>query len=320
MAIVTSYSPWHSSSYPPNDWISDEILENIDENLENDPEFQAWVNEGDLCGGAGNDLIHGNDDRGAWVPLGIADRSRADRLAALHPNQSHGEEIRQKTLAAAALTRYLQSHGIELGESATNHSHDLLQLLNPNADVVLPNLGKLEAVLAPKDLNQVEINLNPGTLAYVLVELEAGEAWLRGILFSHDLRQDWPEGGMIPVVMAKPIEALWEAHAWWQKERAVIAQCSEQQSWSPELQAQVITLLRWGYDYVKPHDRPIQLSKLIPATLEGQPDLMALAPLGVREIKSETDPVLSPRAEESVNWLSIIQGWLEALEEWAENS
>jgi hypothetical protein len=59
-----------------------------------------------------------------------------------------------------------------------------------NAQVVLPKLGKLEAVLIPQDsgeelldLSQVRLNvdLNPATLAYILVELGEGGAWLTGV-------------------------------------------------------------------------------------------------------------------------------------------
>ncbi|MFM7714047.1 MAG: hypothetical protein ACKO7A_15465, partial [Microcystis sp.] len=97
------------------------------------------------------------------------------------PYPSFGE-FRQNTLAAAVLTDYLEEHGIEVDAAAAD-----------NAQVVLPKLGKLEAILIPQDsgaepldLSQVrvEIDLNPATLAYILIELGEGGAWLTGVLLS----------------------------------------------------------------------------------------------------------------------------------------
>ncbi len=80
------------------------------------------------------------------------------------------------------LTDYLEEHGIEVDAAAAD-----------NAQVVLPKLGKLEAVLIPQDSGEemldlsqirVEIDLNPATLAYILVELGEGGAWLTGVVLA----------------------------------------------------------------------------------------------------------------------------------------
>ena len=223
------------------------------------------------------------------------------------PYPSFGE-FRQNTLAAAVLTYYLEEHGIEVDAAAAD-----------NAQVVLPKLGKLEALLVPQDsgaepldLSQVKvkIDLNPATLAYILVELGEGGAWLTGVLLSSDLRQDFPEGGAVSLAMRKPMSALWEAYRRWENCQQIMAQYIDKQGWSAEQRAEVITVLNWVWDYRQDYERPTLLKDfLAEKASENHENFKPLASnlQGVREATPE------PSSEGAVDWLKVAMDLLDEL-------
>ena len=224
------------------------------------------------------------------------------------PYPSFGELIRQNTLAAAVLTDYLEEHGIEVDAAAAD-----------NAQVVLPKLGKLEAILIPQDsgaelldLSQirVEIDLNPATLAYILVELGEGGAWLTGVLLSSDLRQDFPEGGAVSLAMRKPISALWEAYRRWENCQQIMAQYIDKQGWSAEQRSEVITVLNWVWDYRQDYERPTLLKEFLEEKAsENHENFKPLVsrPEGVKEATPE------PSSEGAVDWLEVAMDLLDEL-------
>jgi hypothetical protein len=206
-----------------------------------------------------------------------------------------------------------------MDHAAANHTQAVLQLLNPTADVVLPKLGKLEALLVPQDsgaepldLSQVrvEIDLNPATLAYVLVELGEGGAWLTGVLLSSDMRQDFPEGGAVSLAMRKPMSALWEAYRRWENCQQIMAQYIDKQGWSAEQRAEVITVLNWVWDYRQDYERPTLLKDfLAEKASENHENFkpLVLRPEGVREATPE------PSSEGAVDWLDVAMDLLDEL-------
>ena len=224
------------------------------------------------------------------------------------PYPSFGELIPQNTLAAAVLTYYLEEHGIEVDAAAAD-----------NAQVVLPKLGKLEALLVPQDsgaepldLSQVkvEIDLNPATLAYILVELGEGGAWLTGVLLSSDLRQDFPEGGAVSLAMMKPMSALREAYGWWQKCQQITAQFSDKQGWSAQQRTETITFLNWLLTNSSEYERPTLLKDfLAEKASENHENFKPLASnlQGVREATPE------PSSEGAVDWLKVAMDLLDEL-------
>jgi hypothetical protein len=195
----------------------------------------------------------------------------------------------------------------------------VLQLLNPTADVVLPKLGKLEALLVPQDsgaepldLSQVrvEIDLNPATLAYVLVELGEGGAWLTGVLLSSDMRQDFPEGGAVSLAMRKPMSALWEAYRRWENCQQITAQFSDKQGWSAEQRTETITFLNWLLTNSSEYERPTLLKDfLAEKASENHENFKPLVsrPEGVREATPE------PSSEGAVDWLDVAMDLLDEL-------
>ncbi|TYT70761.1 hypothetical protein [Microcystis aeruginosa] len=255
------------------------------------------------------------------------------------PYPSFGE-FRQNTLAAAVLTDYLEEHGIEVDAAAAD-----------NAQVVLPKLGKLEAVLIPQDSGEemldlsqirVEIDLNPATLAYILIELGEGGAWLTGVLLSSDLRQDFPEGGAVSLAMRKPISALWEAYRRWENCQQIMAQYIDKQGGSAEQRSEVITVLRdlrgnniparqslcrrirpalngtlskrkslnWVWDYRQDYERPTLLKEFLEEKAnENNENFKPLVsrPEGVREATPE------PSSEGAVDWLEVAMDLLDEL-------
>ena len=223
------------------------------------------------------------------------------------PYPSFGE-FRQNTLAAAVLTDYLEEHGIEVDAAAAD-----------NAQVVLPKLGKLEAILIPQDsdgepldLSQIRVNidLNPATLAYILVELGEGGAWLTGVLLSSDLRQDFPEGGAVSLAMRKPMSALWEAYRRWENCQQIMAQYIDKQGWSAEQRSEVITVLNWVWDYRQDYERPTLLKEFLEEKAsENNENFKPLVsrPEGVREATPE------PSSEGAVDWLDVAMDLLDEL-------
>ena len=223
------------------------------------------------------------------------------------PYPSFGE-FRQNTLAAAVLTDYLEEHGIEVDAAAAD-----------NAQVVLPKLGKLEAVLIPQDSGEemldlsqirVEIDLNPATLAYILIELGEGGAWLTGVLLSSDLRQDFPEGGAVSLAMRKPISALWEAYRRWENCQQIMAQYIDKQGWSAEQRSEVITVLNWVWDYRQDYERPTLLGDFLAEKAnENNENFKPLVsrPEGVRGATPE------PSSEGAVDWLEVAMDLLDEL-------
>jgi hypothetical protein len=309
MSISTSTSDVNEPLNPLEDWFDDD-------ELENDPEFQAWLAIADTTE---EEDSAGQASSSVWVPWDAAAQKQANKLALAHPNPSFGELIRQNTLAAAVLTYYLEGHGIEVDTAAADHAQAVLQLLNPTADVVLPKLGKLEAILIPQDSGEepldlsqvrVEIDLNPATLAYILVELGEGGAWLTGVLLSSDLRQDFPEGGAVSLAMRKPISALWEAYHRWEKCQQIMAQYIDKQGWSAEQRAEVITVLNWVWDYRQDYERPTLLKDfLAEKASENHENFKPSASnlQGVREATPE------PSSEGAVDWLKVAMDLLDEL-------
>ncbi|MCA2642569.1 MULTISPECIES: hypothetical protein [unclassified Microcystis] len=223
------------------------------------------------------------------------------------PYPSFGE-FRQNTLAAAVLTYYLEEHGIEVDAAAAD-----------NAQVVLPKLGKLEALLVPQDsgaepldLSQVKvkIDLNPATLAYVLVELGEGGAWLTGVLLSSDLRQDFPEGGAVSLAMMKPMSALREAYGWWQKCQQITAQFSDKQGWSAQQRTETITFLNWLLTNSSEYERPTLLKDfLAEKASENHENFKPLAS-NLQEVREATP---EPSSEGAVDWLDVAMDLLDEL-------
>jgi hypothetical protein len=224
------------------------------------------------------------------------------------PYPSFGELIRQNTLAAAVLTDYLEEHGIEVDAAAAD-----------NAQVVLPKLGKLEALLVPQDsgaepldLSQVKvkIDLNPATLAYVLVELGEGGAWLTGVLLSSDLRQDFPEGGAVSLAMRKPMSALWEAYRRWENCQQIMAQYIDKQGWSAEQRAEVITMLNWVCDYRQDYERPTLLKDFLAEKASENPENFKPSASNLQEVREATP---EPSSEGAVDWLDVAMDLLDEL-------
>ena len=223
------------------------------------------------------------------------------------PYPSFGE-FRQNTLAAAVLTYYLEEHGIEVDAAAAD-----------NAQVVLPKLGKLEALLVPQDsgaepldLSQVKvkIDLNPATLAYILVELGEGGAWLTGVLLSSDLRQDFPEGGAVSLSMRKPISALWEAYRRWENCQQIMAQYIDKQGWSAEQRAEVITMLNWVCDYRQDYERPTLLKDFLAEKASENPENFKPSASNLQEVREATP---EPSSEGAVDWLEVAMDLLDEL-------
>lgn len=223
------------------------------------------------------------------------------------PYPSFGE-FRQNTLAAVVLTDYLKEHGIEVDAAAAD-----------NAQVVLPKLGKLEAILIPQDsgaepldLSQVrvEIDLNPATLAYILVELGEGGAWLTGVLLSSDLRQDFPEGGAVSLAMRKPISALWEAYHRWEKCQQIMAQYIDKQGWSAEQRAEVITVLNWVWDYRQDYERPTLLKEFLEEKASENHENFKPLVSHLQMVKEVTP---KPSSEGAVDWLEVAMDLLDEL-------
>ena len=342
MTTIFSESHGNQPLSPGEDWIDDDILATIDQELEEDPDFQRWLGSDDGIDGDAAPTPPVNDS--VWVPFSRADRAWADRLGAAYPDRELGEVIRQKTLAAQALTRYLESHGVAVDRSAANHRQPLLQWLNPKADVVLPDLGRLEAVLVDRLTNAVEIDLDPGTLGYGIVAMGEGGAELWGVLLSHDLRQDWPEGGMVPVKLAKPMGALWTAHQRWQKCRQLMAAYREQQGWSMELHAEVITELNRVYAHEEDFERPFVMDRFLTERVADSGAVMGSNLHLVREETADAAAIQDPGAEavmgsnlhlvreetadaaaiqdpgaEAVNWLGVVMAWFVELEQWEQD-
>ena len=309
MSISTSTSDVNEPLNPLEDWFDDD-------ELENDPEFQAWLAIADTTE---EEDSAGQASSSVWVTWDAAAQKQANKLALAHPNPSFGELIRQNTLAAAVLTYYLEGHGIEVDTAAADHAQAVLQLLNPTADVVLPKLGKLEAILIPQDSGEepldlsqvrVEIDLNPATLAYILVELGEGGAWLTGVLLSSDLRQDFPEGGAVSLAMRKPISALWEAYHRWENCQQITARCSDEQGWSAEQRVEVITMLNWVWDYRQDYERPTLLKEFLEEKAsENHENFKPLVsrPEGVREATPKSS------SEGAVDWLEVAMDLLDEL-------
>jgi hypothetical protein len=223
------------------------------------------------------------------------------------PYPSFGE-FRQNTLAAAVLTYYLEEHGIEVDAAAAD-----------NAQVVLPKLGKLEALLVPQDsgaepldLSQVKvkIDLNPATLAYILVELGEGGAWLTGVLLSSDLRQDFPEGGAVSLAMRKPMSALWEAYRRWENCQQIMAQYIDKQGWSAEQRAEVITMLNWVCDYRQDYERPTLLKDFLAEKASENPENFKPLASNLQEVREATP---EPSSEGAVDWLDVAMDLLDEL-------
>ncbi|WP_286824615.1 hypothetical protein [Microcystis sp. LSC13-02] len=223
------------------------------------------------------------------------------------PYPSFGE-FRQNTLAAAVLTYYLEEHGIEVDAAAAD-----------NAQVVLPKLGKLEALLVPQDsgaepldLSQVKvkIDLNPATLAYILVELGEGGAWLTGVLLSSDLRQDFPEGGAVSLAMRKPMSALWEAYRRWENCQQIMAQYIDKQGWSAQQRTETITFLNWLLTNSSEYERPTLLKDfLAEKASENHENFKPLAS-NLQEVREATP---EPSSEGAVDWLDVAMDLLDEL-------
>ena len=224
------------------------------------------------------------------------------------PYPSFGELIPQNTLAAAVLTYYLEEHGIEVDAAAAD-----------NAQVVLPKLGKLEALLVPQDsgaepldLSQVKvkIDLNPATLAYILVELGEGGAWLTGVLLSSDLRQDFPEGGAVSLAMRKPMSALWEAYRRWENCQQIMAQYIDKQGWSAQQRTETITFLNWLLTNSSEYERPMLLKDfLAEKASENHENFKPLAS-NLQEVREATP---EPSSEGAVDWLDVAMDLLDEL-------
>jgi hypothetical protein len=309
MSISTSTSDVNEPLYSSEDWIDDD-------ELENDPEFQEWLAIADTTE---EEDSAGQASSSVWVPWSAADQDRANKLALAHPNPTFGELIRQNTLAAAVLTHYLDDHGIEMDHAAANHTQAVLQLLNPTADVVLPKLGKLEALLVPQDSGEekldlsqvrVEIDLNPATLAYILVELGEGGAWLTGVLLSSDLGQDFPEGGAVSLAMMKPISALWEAYCWWQKCQQITTQFSDEQGWSVQQRTETITFLNWLFTNSPEHERPRRLANFLAENANENKENTEPSVSNLQAVREATPESSSAGA---VDWLALAMDLLDEL-------
>ncbi|MGA0198862.1 MAG: DUF1822 family protein [Prochlorotrichaceae cyanobacterium] len=307
------------------DGIDEDILAQVTEELEDDPEFQAWLaREEDISPDPDDET-----DQGVWVPLGAADRSWADQLAEKHPDPDFAEHLRQMTLAAAALTRYLESHGIEVDRSAAHHNHAVVQLLNPTADVVLPNLGRLEAVLVQTtedNRSVVEVDLASGTLAYMVVSLEGGGARLQGILLCSDLCQDWPEGGTVPVTMAKPLDELWVAYRDWCECQRITTEWSQNKGkelpLSPQERSDLITRLNfvlYHEERLSRQSAPIRdfmNEKSGRDRAVSHENLMAVREEGTE--RGEGTEQTSPEPP-AIDWLAAAEDWLNELRSWKES-
>jgi hypothetical protein len=295
--------------YDPEDWIDEDILSDIDDEIEKDPEFQAWLTSADT---------EDEEEPGSssvWVPLSRRDLERANQFAQAHPNPSFAESIRQKTLAGAALTHYLESHGISVDRGAASHSSGILQLLNPTADAVLPKLGKLEALpistnAGAVDFSQirVDVDLNPATLAYVILSLERSGAELHGVLLASDLLQDFPEGGAVFLALMKPLAALWEAYQIWQRQERFMAGRNEARDWSLTDRGETIRFLNHLLVNVPDYERPDKLSKFLRAIANPNSEQEE------RNLQAVREQGPAPIEADSGDWLDLAMDWLDELE------
>ena len=317
MNSPTEYPDTFSSSENSNSMFFPEILSDHEPDPEalaflQSPEMSEWLNED-------WPLPSSEPESSVWVPLSAADRSWADQLAEKHPDPDFAEHLRQMTLAAAALTRYLESHGIEVDRSAANHNHAVVQLLNPTADVVLPNLGKLEAVLVQTTEDNrcvVDVDLASGTLAYVVVSLEGGGARLQGLLFCSDLHQDWPEGGTVPVTMAKPLDELWSAYGDWSRWQQILTQwCEKKGEKLPQELAEVITIVQYAYSHVTPFRRSSRISYLLNEKSDRDRSAPSENLMTVREEGTEQEDSKPP----AIDWLSEAENWLDEFDRWKQS-
>lgn len=182
--------------------IDEDILDYLDKTLEDNPEYQAWVNK--------EDPIEESDDEGIWIPLKREDLDQAREMSRLHPDEDLKEKTYLHLLAVFALTRYLDCHGIKV--DPINPVPTILKRLVPNAEVEAPGLGKIEAVILSQSKKEkaIEIEMKPGTMGYILTKLEEREAFLRGLFLKSDIHPYWINGCPIPVYLARPTSDLWD--------------------------------------------------------------------------------------------------------------
>jgi Protein of unknown function (DUF1822) len=105
------------------------------------------------------------------VPLSAEDRSTADGFAAQAGR--FAERIRRNTLAVLAVQRYLTWQGFETDLAGADCWHPALRLVADVADLPVVGLGRLECLVLPSGVKEIEVPLevSEDRLAYVVLEL-----------------------------------------------------------------------------------------------------------------------------------------------------
>lgn len=128
------------------------------------------------------------------IPLTTEAHETALQFAAEQLTVPRGKKIYLNTLAVYAVHYYLEWAGIETDLSSSDSWHPGLRCLLDTADLVIPNVGKLECcrVLLGETVIYLAPEVTTGRIAYVIVQIDEeyiGEVKLRGFISGAKVEQ-----------------------------------------------------------------------------------------------------------------------------------
>lgn len=133
----------------------------------------------------------GNEPAALSIPLPVAAHQLADEFATQQPTPEQSDRVRRNTLAVWAVNQYLTLLGVTTDLSAGDSWNPILRSGEDVADLVLPNLGRLECrILLPHETEvALPKEVRTDRIGYVAVELETDlkRAWILGFIPSLDV-------------------------------------------------------------------------------------------------------------------------------------
>lgn len=125
-------------------------------------------------------------DRIIAIPLGISAWEIADRFANAQSNPAKAEQVRRNTLAVSAVRDYLNWHEIETDVTASDCWNPAVRIMEDVADLVLPNLGRVECrpVAPGEETCELPMETLMGRMGYFWVELDLDASVARLVGFA----------------------------------------------------------------------------------------------------------------------------------------
>ncbi|MEB3356129.1 MAG: DUF1822 family protein [Synechococcales bacterium] len=125
-------------------------------------------------------------DRIIEIPLGISAWDIADRFADAQSSSTKAAQVRRNTLAVLAVRDYLTWHEIETNIAASDCWNPAVRMMEDVADLVLPNLGRVECrPVAPGEATcELPMETLMERMGYFWVELDLDASVARLVGFA----------------------------------------------------------------------------------------------------------------------------------------